>query len=404
MRAIPINIENFNNMITNDFEYVDKTMFIEEILRAPVSVRLMLKPRRFGKTLMLSMLETYLSIQQKELHKDLFKNLAISKCDKTITSKQGTYPVINITFKELKAKTWKENYEDLKGLLSELYEKNIFLLDSLHEHDQKYFNRILNLEGSSTDIKQCILKLTRMLYNYYKKQVVILIDEYDMVYETCYINNCYNDCLGIINPLLGNALKTNEYLAFSVMTGILRISKESVLSELNHLDIYNTLDDKFSTLLGFTENEVLDLLKIHGYSNQKDNVAKWYNGYLFGENKIYNPWSILKYLSRNGEFSEYWVNTSSNRVLTKMIMGSNEDVFKTIQNLILGNSVEVTYMENLQYSELNSSSDTILSFLLSAGYLTKDSKKSDDKRKIFVRVPNYEVRTALETMITNIFT
>ncbi len=401
-KPVPIGVDNFKKIIEEKYCYVDKTYLIEDIIERGALVNLFPRPRRFGKTLTISMLENYFNIKKKEENKDLFKGLKIENSSSTVKETQGKYPVISLNLKGVKDVTWNGEYEAIKILISKLYQKNIEVLPCLGEIEKEVFNKIIRFEASRKEYEYSLKDLSEYLMRYYKQPVIILIDEYDAPIENGFINGFYDDVINFMRNFLGEALKTNDNLKFACLTGILRVSKESIFSGLNNIRIYSILDKQYSEYFGFLPQEVDRLLDEYGVEN-KEEVKKWYDGYNFGGTEIYNPWSILNVLESK-IVQPYWVNTGGTSLLENMLKDASGDVKKDLEDLIEGKNVEGALNENIVYSEIGASRENILNFLLMCGYLTVEKTWLQvDTIMGKLKIPNMEVRVAFKTIVRRWF-
>ena len=314
-RTVAIGIQDFGDLIRKNCFYIDKTMFIKEWWESNDSVTLINRPRRFGKTLNMSMLEQFFSLNYAGKG-EVFEGLHIWG-EEGYRQLQGTYPVISFSFAQLKEKNYEDTRQKICDIIRELYVKNIFLKDSvvLEEADKAYFERILQWKVVDTDITTALYRLSDFLYRYHGKKVIILLDEYDTPMQEAFVNGFWDELVYFTRSLFNATFKTNPYLERAVMTGITRVSKESIFSDLNHLEVVTTTSDKFATSFGFTEAEVFAALEECGLAGEKDEVKRWYDGFIFGSHKdIYNPWSILNFLDK-GNITTYWANTSANSLV-----------------------------------------------------------------------------------------
>ena len=401
-RPVPIGIDNFKKIIEDGYCYVDKTELIEDILTRGALVNLFPRPRRFGKTLTISMLENYFNIKKKEENKDLFKGLKVENASEKVKETRGKYPIISLNLKSVKANTWEEEFEALKLLLSKLYQANYEVYEVLSNIEKEIYNRVLNIEASQKEYEYSLKNLSEYLHRYYKQPVVILIDEYDAPIETGFVNRFYDDIINFMRNFFGEALKTNDYLKLACMTGILRVSKESIFSGLNNPKIYSILDEAYSEYFGFLPREVDRLLEEYGVEN-KEEVKKWYDGYSFAGTEIYNPWSILNVLDSK-KIQPYWANTGGTALLEVMLKNAEGDVKKDLEDLMQGKTIDINLNENIVYSDITGSRDNIFNFMLMCGYVTVEKQERIGKRIIgILRIPNMEVEIAFETMVNRWF-
>ena len=368
-RTIGIGIQNFEKIITNNCFYVDKTDFIREWWESMDDVTLITRPRRFGKTLTMSMVEQFFSVDYAN-RGDLFEGLSIWNHEK-YRELQGTYPVLSLSFANVKEKNYKTTREKICRLLTNLYIKYSFLKESelLTDADRAFFDRILSVEISDSDATLALYQLTDYLYRYYGKKVIILLDEYDTPMQEAYVDGFWDEMVGFTRSMFNAAFKTNPWLERGIMTGITRVSKESIFSDLNNLEVVTTTSDKYATAFGFTEEEVFAALDECGLSSEKEQVKYWYDGFTFGKHEdIYNPWSILNFLDK-GAFRTYWANTSSNSLVGKLLREGNRRIKEKFEQLLKGESVYYPIDEQIVYNQLNGNERAVWSLLLASGYL-----------------------------------
>ena len=386
MKKIPIGLSDFKKLIEGNYYYFDKTNFIDEIIKDGSEVKLFTRPRRFGKTLNMSMLKYFFDIKEAEENRKLFKNLYIEKSE--YFKEQGQYPVIFITLKDLKKNTWEECFFGVKELLRSLYNDFNFIRETLNESDLKEFDKIwLKEEGANYD--SSLLNLTKYLYNYYQKKVILLIDEYDSPLITANQRGYYKDSINFFRNFLSLVLKTNSNLKMGVLTGIVQVAKEGIFSGLNNVRTYNILGDKFETFFGLSEEEVKEALKYFEMTYEIEEVKRWYDGYKFGNSEVYNPWSIINYLS-DGGLQAYWVNTSDNALIYDSIKNSTVDVFKDLEALFEGKAIKKEISPFFTFEEL-SKFDGIWQLMVYNGYLKVNEKLSNDE--YMINIPNYEIQT-----------
>ena len=367
-KTVGIGIQEFSKIIERNCFYVDKTSFIKEWWESEDDVTLITRPRRFGKTLNMSMLEHFFSIEYAD-RGDLFEGLSIWKEEK-YRKLQGTYPVISLSFANIKEKDFKTTSYRIRQLLMKLYEKNSFLRESdlLSNAEKEYYERIAG-NMSEEDAPLALNQLSDYLCRYYGKKVIILLDEYDTPMQEAYVGGFWDELVSFTRSLFNSTFKTNPYMARAVMTGITRVSKESIFSDLNNLKVVTTTSDEYVTSFGFTEEEVFQALDEYGYGEQKEKVKWWYDGFVFGKHKdIYNPWSILNYLD-TGKIAIYWANTSSNGLVGKLIREGNRRVKTSFEALLRGETIRCPIDEQIVYNQLDDNDAAIWSLLLASGYL-----------------------------------
>ena len=385
MKKLPIGIDDFKKLIEKNAYYIDKTEYIEKILDDISEVKLFIRPRRFGKTLNMLTLKYFFDIENKEENRKLFKNLYIEKSE--YFKEQGQYPVIFISLKGLKEKTWENCFNEIKALISKLYNEFEFIKKVLNESELNIFDKIW-LKKDDGEYTNALKNLTSFLYKYYKKEVILLIDEYDAPLINAYEYGYYDEAILFFKVFYGEALKTNLYLKTGIMTGIIRVIKAGIFSDLNNLKIYSILDKEYSDFFGFTQEEVKKALEDFKIEYELPDVKSWYDGYKFGNSEVYNPWSILNFLQHK-ELEAYWVKTSSNFLIKKALKNVNLDVKESLENLFNGENVEEVITGNSDLSSLLSYHD-IWELLLFSGYLTIDKKI--DKKLYSLRLPNREIK------------
>ena len=385
MKKLPIGIDDFKKLIEKNAYYIDKTKYIEKILDDISEVKLFIRPRRFGKTLNMLTLKYFFDIENKEENRKLFKNLYIEKSE--YFKEQGQYPVIFISLKGLKEKTWENCFNEIKALISKLYNEFEFIKKVLNESELNIFDKIW-LKKDDGEYTNALKNLTSFLYKYYKKEVILLIDEYDAPLINAYEYGYYDEAILFFKVFYGEALKTNLYLRTGIMTGIIRVIKAGIFSDLNNLKIYSILDKEYSDFFGFTQEEVKKALEDFNIEYELPEVKSWYDGYKFGNSEVYNPWSILNFLQHK-ELEAYWVKTSSNFLIKEALKNVNLDVKESLENLFNGENVEEVITGNSDLSSLLSYHD-IWELLLFSGYLTIDKKI--DKKLYSLRLPNREIK------------
>ena len=386
MKKIPIGVENFKEIITNNCYYVDKTKFIEKILNDGSKIKLFTRPRRFGKTLNMSTIKHFFDIKNNEENRKLFNNLDIEKS--VYIKEQGQYPIIFISMKGIKDITWEEAKSSLKILISKLYSEFKYLLDDLDEFDLPRFKKYLLADIDFANLKNALEFLTRVLYEKHKKEVILLIDEYDSPLISAYEHNYYDEAINFFKVFYGEALKTNDYLKMGIITGIIRVIKAGIFSDLNNLRVYSILDKQYSDFFGFTEKEVEKILIDFSIEYNLPEVKSWYDGYRFGDTEVYNPWSILNFV-QNRELEGYWIGTSGNFLIKEVLKDSNSEINISLEKLFNGKKIEEVITGNSDLSSLLSYHE-IWELLLFSGYLTVDKKIDEDVYSL--RLPNKEIR------------
>jgi len=404
-KVIGIGNENFQEIREHNCFYIDKTSFIKEWWESMDKSTLITRPRRFGKTLNMNMMECFFSNKYKD-RGDLFEGLEIWKEEK-YRKLQGTYPVIFLSFADIKQTTYKETVKKIKKIIFDLYQKCDFLKDweGLTEKEKISFK---NIDCDMDDIvaQGAIKDLSNYLSRYYGKKVIILLDEYDTPMQEAYVNGYWNELVDFIRSLFNSTFKTNPYLDRAIMTGITRVSKESIFSDLNNLNVITTTSDEYCTSFGFTESEVFAALDEAGLSEKKDDVKLWYDGFTFGKHKdIYNPWSITNYLDKK-EFKTYWADTSSNSLVGKLIQRGSPKIKKAMEKLLNGEYITVGIDEQIVFEQLDNDEDAIWSLLLASGYLKVDNMDicvSTGEQKYELSLTNLEVRVMFQKLIKGWF-
>ena len=404
-KAVPVGIEDFERIINEDYYYVDKTLLIEELLinRAPVT--LFTRPRRFGKTLNMSMIKYFFDVKNKEKNKKLFENLKVSNSE--YMSEQGKYSVIFVSLKDLKADTWEECLKRLKLFIFDLYAEFEYIREKMNEWDKRKFEKVL-YEKEDADYIMSLKFLSDSLYKYYGEKVIILIDEYDAPIINAFDKGYYNEAINFFQTFYSSALKTNNSLKYGVLTGITRIIKEGIFSGLNNLKVDTILNKKYSEYFGLLESEVIEMLDYFGMKYKIEEVKEWYNGYLFGESEVYNPWSIVNYID-NGEIKAYWANVSGNTLLENMLDHAGESVYDDLKRFTDGESIEKYISDGTTIKSLLNNDDEIWQVLLYSGYLTKDEKQKEidvtsEYTDVYnLRIPNKEIRKYFGNMFLNRF-
>ena len=387
MKRLAIGLSDFKHLIEEDFYYFDKTKFIEEVIKDGSQVKLFARPRRFGKTLNMSMLKYFFDIENKEENKKIFKDLYIEKTE--AFKEQGQYPVIFLSLKDLKALTWEQMEKAIKSAISRLFSEYKYLLNDLDKFDTLAFENILLKNTELEDLKEALKFLTRILYEKYNKKVVVLIDEYDSPLVSAYINGYYEKAKDFFKTFYSTVLKDNSYLQMGVLTGIIRVIKAGIFSDLNNLSTYTILSDVYTDSYGLTEEEVEKSLKYYGIEQEISNVKDWYDGYKFGDSEVYNPWSILNFLQYK-ELRAYWVDTSGNDLINDVLKKITKNTIEALERLFNGEGLKQNISGTSDLSKLLSEEE-LWELMLFSGYLTVEEKIDQDN--YVLRLPNKEVRT-----------
>lgn len=395
-KKLGLGVEDFKEIITFDYYYIDKTKFIEDILFDGAKIKLFCRPRRFGKTLNMSTLKYFFDIKNREENRKLFNGLYIE--NSPMISEQGKYPVIFISMKGINTLTLENLIERIKDKISTLYRSYSFLIEKLNEFEIEKFKNITNSNIDIIELESSLLFLSEVLYKYYNEKVVILIDEYDIPLLNAYENGYYNEAVNFFKGFYGDVLKTNEYLQMGVLTGIVRVAQAGIFSDLNNIENYTILNDEYSQYFGLLEEEIEKALHDYDISYKLEEVKSWYNGYRFGDSEVYNPLSILKFL-KTKRLEAYWVNTSGNTLIKELLKNSDKMVFNTLNNLFTGKETVVYISQSIALGN-NLSPDDLWELLLFSGYLTV--KKKIDMNTYFVRIPNNEIMTFFKNLYVDI--
>jgi len=407
-KTVAIGIQDFGDLIQKKYFYIDKTSFIKEWWDSGDSVTLITRPRRFGKTLNMSMVEYFFSVDYAG-RGDLFEGFSIWK-DETYRKIQGTYPVISLSFANIKEKDYRTTGYRIRQILMKQYEKYSFLADfeKLSAAEQAYCRRMA-ADMSEEDAPLALYQLSDYLYRYYGKKVIILLDEYDTPMQEAYVDGYWGELVSFTRSLFNSTFKTNPWLERAIMTGITRVSKESIFSDLNNLEVVTTTSDKYAVSFGFTEEEVFAALDACGYSEEKEQVKRWYDGFIFGEHKdIYNPWSILNFLDK-GNYATYWANTSSNSLVGKLLREGSRNNKEKFEILLRGETIETPIDEQIVYNQLSGNERAVWSLLLASGYLKVLSFESYRdipvwrEPKYTLSLTNLEVKVMFQSMVRDWF-
>ena len=405
-RVVGLGLQDFSKIQNENVFYVDKTRFIKEWWESKDEVTLITRPRRFGKTLTMSMVEQFFSVEYTE--NKCFQDMDIWK-EQKYRELQGTYPVISLTFSSIKERNYQDAKKKICATIQMLYQKYRFLIDEdvLSEQEKDEFLRV-SAETPEYEASLTLKKLSAYLNRYYGKNVIILLDEYDTPMQEAYVKGYWQELADFIRNLLNVTFKDNPYLARGIMTGITRISKESIFSDLNHLKVVTTTSNKYADCFGFTEEEVLNSLKEYGLEDRKDEVKKWYDGFCFGNTKdIYNPWSILNYLD-NRAAAPYWVNTSSNHLIGKLLQEGNKQVKESFEKLLRRECIYTEIDEQIVYDQLDIDENAIWSLMLASGYLKVNNSRvtetNDEWDQVYeLSVTNFEVLVMLKKLVRSWF-
>ena len=405
IKSLPIGISDYVRA-QSEYYYVDKTLLIKEFLDRRPLVSLFTRPRRFGKTLNMDMLRVFFEISDEDTGK-YFADKAIWNCGEEYRAYQGKYPVIFLTFKDVKFDTWEATIDKIRGLLQEEYGRHQELLDSdkLSQYEKIYFTKILDSSANEVELTSALERLSKMLAVHYGKAPIIIIDEYDTPIQEGYSKDFYDEIIGFMRNFFSGAFKDNKNLSYGFLTGILRIAQESIFSGLNNLSVNTVMDEEYDSFFGFTGDEVKKMLEYYGMSEKESELKDWYDGYLFGSEEIYNPWSVINYISRGGIPQAYWVNTGKNEILEDVLKVATDDITERLYALLQGERIIARIDQNVVYSSLTEEPANIYSLLLVAGYLKAPKKElqADGSYLCEVSIPNREIAAVYKSEILSHF-
>ena len=401
IKALPIGISDYVRA-QSEYYYVDKTMMIKEFLDQKPLVTLFTRPRRFGKTLNMDMLRVFFVISDEDTSK-YFSDKEIWKCGDTYRMHQGKYPVIFLTFKDVKFDSWDATLDKIGSLLQTEYGRHQELLESerVAAYEKEYFTRVLGGNASEVDLTSALEKLSQMLTEYYEKAPIIIIDEYDTPIQEGYSKDFYDEIIGFMRNFFSGAFKDNKNLSYGFLTGILRIAQESIFSGLNNLTVNSVMDQEYDKYFGFTNEEVHEMLRYYDFLDKETELKDWYDGYLFGNEEIYNPWSVINYIAKGCIPQAYWVNTGKNEVLEDVLKVATDDITERLYALLQGESVIARIDQNVIYRSLAEDPANIYSLLLVAGYLKTPRKElqADGSYLCEVSIPNKEIAAVYKSEI-----
>ena len=413
-KTLPLGVDDFKKLRENDFYYIDKTLFIKELLDKRSQVSHFTRPRRFGKTLELSMLKYFFESAHapdgcSDDNSSLFKGLKIMDAGERYTRHLGQYPVICISLKSARQPDFEKAFIMLKRQIADEFRRHKYVTDSLEESDKLRYNLIMNETDEDAQYLDALAFLSRILNEYHKRKVIILMDEYDVPLENAYFKGFYDKMTDFIRSLFESALKTNPNLEFAVITGCLRISKESIFTGLNNLEIISIMNTNYAEYFGFTQEEVECMLSYYGIEEKKEEAKKWYDGYFFGNTEVYNPWSVINYVKAasadHGAFPKpYWANTSSNSIVRELVERADSSVKQEMEELIAGGTIEKPVHEDITYDEVYKTEDNLWNFLFFTGYLKKQSERFDGETiYLTLALPNTEVKLIYRNTILDWF-
>lgn len=405
VKSLPIGISDYVRA-QEEYYYVDKTLLIKEFLDQKPLVSLFTRPRRFGKTLNMDMLRVFFEISDKNTSK-YFVDKNIWQCGEEYRSHQGKYPVIFLTFKDVKFDTWDATIDKIRGLLQEEYGRHQELLnsDKLSQYEKEYFTKIISATANEVELTSSLERLSKMLASHYDKAPVIIIDEYDTPIQEGYSKDFYYEIIGFMRNFFSGAFKDNKNLSYGFLTGILRIAQESIFSGQNNLTVNSVMDEEYDSFFGFTESEVKAMLSYYGVSDKEEELKDWYDGYLFGSEEIYNPWSVINYISKGCLPQAYWVNTGKNEILDDVLRVATDDITERLYDLLQGERVVARIDQNVVYRSLAEDPANIYSLLLVAGYLKTPKKElqADGSYLCEVSIPNREIAAVYKSEILSHF-
>ena len=404
-KPMPVGVEDFKRLVTEGYCFIDKTRFIKDYIDAQGVVTLITRPRRFGKTLTLSMLQYFFDSEQGEENRQLFSGLDIEGAGERYMQEQGSRPVVFLSLKEVQAGDKGLMLELLARVLQGLCKRFRYLLegDKLIEEDKKVLRRLLELRGDEADLRFSLRTLMQCLEDFHGKKPMLLLDEYDAPILFAWEKGYYEECIDFMRGFLSAALKTNPALGSAVLTGVTRISKESIFSGLNNLNVCSVLREKYSDAFGFTQEEAARLMEDCGVGDRLPELAQWYDGYLIGGREIYNPWSVIQFIDHGCKFQPYWLNTSGNAILRDLLERVDSRRQRDLYGLLKGKPVEVPVMENFVFGNIGENRNALFMLLMTTGYLKPVEMWKDEERVDWVRlqIPNFEVRFAYRSEILN---
>lgn len=416
-KALPIGVDNFEKLIKEGYSYIDKTMLIKDLLDFKGEVNLFTRPRRFGKTLNLSMLRYFFEDtgdgEKNARNKGLFQGLKIMEAGEEYTDQMGKYPVMNLTLKSAKQEDYETAYYMMQSEIASEFDRHRDIIekgkDKLTSREYELYLEIADEKAAEKQVRGALKLFSKCMHKITGSNTVILIDEYDVPLENAYFRGFYEKMVDFIRSLFESALKTNECLQFAVITGCLRISRESIFTGLNHLRIVSVLDRQYSEHFGFTEAEVMQIMAYYGVESRFPTMKEWYDGYTFGTSEVYNPWSVINFMydlsaNINAFPRPYWINTSSNDIIKDMIAGADREMKMQIESLLSGETLDMQVHEEVTYGDMHDRGENLWNFLYFTGYLTKQSEYFKESSVFLrVRIPNTEVKTIYQNTILGWF-
>ena len=401
---MPVGVDDFRQ-VREEYYYVDKTDFIKSLIDGHSKATLITRPRRFGKTLALSMLYYFFTMENAEENRVLFEGCNIEKAGEKYMAKQGSMPTVFLSLKDIKQSKYPNMIAKFSSLMQDLYLSNKYLLERgcLDDSEKKYFISVIDRKASDVDLQDSLKKLTTWLNRYHKKPALVLIDEYDAPIQYAFDNGYYDDAITFMRNFLSAVLKSNPDLDFAVLTGVLRIAKESIFSSLNNLKVSSLISGKYAESMGFTEKEIEQIVKDFNATDKLAQIKEWYDGYSFAGTNVYNPWSVINYFDNDCRPSIYWLNTSGNSIVTELLKRTDKEQAKELRSLLQGGSVSATIDEGVIYTDIYKNRNALYTMLLTTGYLTisteHDAQIMEDI--IDLRIPNREVRSVYKKEIVN---
>lgn len=403
---LPIGVSDFKELVSG-YYYVDKTLMIKEFIDFKPKVSLFTRPRRFGKTLAMDMLKTFFEISDTDTSK-YFKNKRIWSCGTKYRCEQGKYPVIFVTFKDIKFATWEQTYTAIREMIANEYLRHEVLLtsDKCNEFEKDYFRKVVDGTITEVSMARAFQELSHMLNKHYGRPAVIIVDEYDTPIQNGYTEGYYEQVTGFMRNLLSGAFKDNANLSYGFLTGILRVAKESIFSGLNNLKVYSILEERYSEYFGFTQDEIRDIMEYYNKTDKYGEICEWYDGYCFGNTEIFNPWSVLNYMDENCQAKAYWQSTGDNSIIRQIVAEADDETADNLRKLMQGQMVSSYVDTSVIYPEIRNNPTTIYSFLLSAGYLKviKKDELHDGNAICDIAIPNKEIFYVYEKEILSALT
>ena len=396
LKGLPIGVEDFKKIRETNCYYIDKTKLIEDLLIDKTEVKLFCRPRRFGKTLNMSMLRYFFDVKNREENRKLFNGLYIEKSP--MISEQGKYPVIFLSMKGISSSNFEDALDKIMDKIISVYEDYSYILDKLDERSRKRYDAILDGNINRAQLESSLLFLTKLLYKYYNQKVVVLIDEYDYPIMSSYEKGYYEEMRDFLKAFYGDVLKTNEYLQMGVLTGIIRVAQAGIFSDLNNFKSFTVLEEKYSTSFGLVEEEVKAMLAYYEIGYEMPEVKKWYDGYSFGKDELYNPWSILNYTS-DKILKPYWINTSSNFMIRELLEQTGKEGLETLEKIFNQEDIAVRITDNVRFGN-NLSASEVWELMVYSGYLTVNGRIEDGR--YLVRIPNMEIMNFFKDEFLNI--